>query len=62
MRAYTSLYKEGQHASPRLAGDRDAGLLVLGPDRSRIPGRRFRAVARRVRRDAPCLVWVAPDG
>lgn len=45
-----------------LAGDRDAGLLVFGPDRSRIPGRRFRAVARRVRRDAPCLVWVAPDG
>jgi hypothetical protein len=45
-----------------LARDRDAGLLVFGPDRSRIPGRRFRAASRRVRRDAPCLVWVAPDG
>jgi Universal stress protein family len=45
-----------------LAGDRDAGLLVFGPDRSGITRRRFRAAARRVRRDAPCLVWVAPDG
>jgi nucleotide-binding universal stress UspA family protein len=42
-----------------LAQERDAGLLVFGPDRSRISGRRFRAAARVVRRDAPCLVWIA---
>jgi hypothetical protein len=42
-----------------LAQERKAGLLVFGPDRSRIPGRRFRAAARAVRRDAPCLVWIA---
>ena len=41
--------------------ERDAGLLVFGPDPGR-RGLRFRAAARRVRRDAPCLVWVAPDG
>jgi hypothetical protein len=43
-----------------LAHDREAGLLVFGPDRSRISARRFRRAARAVRRDAPCLVWVAP--
>jgi Universal stress protein family len=42
--------------------ERDAGLLVFGPDR-RLTGRwRFRSVARRVRREADCLVWIAPDG
>jgi nucleotide-binding universal stress UspA family protein len=45
-----------------LAREREAGLLVFGPDLSRIGGRRFRAAARTVRREAPCLVWVAPDG
>jgi Universal stress protein family len=43
-----------------LAHDREVGLLVFGPDRSRISGRRFRAAAKVVRRDAPCLVWIAP--
>ena len=42
--------------------ERDAGLLVFGPDRARVRGLRYRAAVRRVRRDAPCLVWVAPDG
>jgi nucleotide-binding universal stress UspA family protein len=42
-----------------LAQEREAALLVFGPDRSRISGRRFRAAARVVRRDAPCLVWIA---
>ncbi|MGH2716145.1 MAG: universal stress protein [Thermoleophilaceae bacterium] len=42
--------------------ERDAGLLVFGPDR-RLTGRwRFRSVAKRVRREADCLVWIAPDG
>ncbi len=45
-----------------LVQEREAGLLVFGPDRSRTPRRRFRAAARAVRRDAPCLVWIAPDG
>jgi hypothetical protein len=42
-----------------LAHDRQAGLLVFGPDRARISRRSFRAAAKRVRRDAPCLVWTA---
>ena len=45
--------------------ERDAGLLVFGPTvRRRIRGpRALRAAASAgSRRDAPCLVWVAPDG
>jgi Universal stress protein family len=42
-----------------LAQEREAGLLVFGPDRSRISRRRFRSAAKVVRRDAPCLVWIA---
>lgn len=42
--------------------ENDAGLLVFGPDLTRIGARRFRRAARRLRRDAGCLVWVAPDG
>jgi len=45
-----------------LACEREAGLLVFGPDLARTPRRRFRAAARRVRREAGCLVWIAPDG
>ncbi len=45
-----------------LAHDREPGLLVFGPDRSRISARSFRAAAKTVRRDAPCLVWIAPAG
>ncbi|MBN1530880.1 MAG: universal stress protein [Thermoleophilaceae bacterium] len=43
-----------------VAGERDAGLLVFGPDRPR--ALRFRLTARRLRRDAACLVWIAPEG
>lgn len=42
--------------------ERDAGLLVFGPDLKRTSRRRFRSAARRVRAEADCLVWVAPDG
>jgi hypothetical protein len=42
--------------------EHDAGLLVFGPDLSRTNRWRFRAAARRVRAEADCLVWVAPDG
>jgi nucleotide-binding universal stress UspA family protein len=45
-----------------LAREREAGLLVFGPDLMLTPRRRFRAAARRVRREAGCLVWIAPDG
>ena len=43
------------------AAERAAGLLVLGPDRSRISGRRYRRAARKVREASPCLVWLASD-
>ena len=42
--------------------ERDAGLLVFGPDLRLTSRRRFRSAARRVRREADCLVWIAPDG
>ena len=42
-----------------LAGERQIGLLVFGPDRARLPRYRFRWAARAVRRHAPCLVWIA---
>ena len=46
-----------------ILAERDAGLLVFGPDAmGRGRRRRVRAAARQVRRRAPCLVWVAPDG
>lgn len=45
-----------------LARERRAGLLVFGPDLQRTARVRFRVAARRVRKDAPCLVWIAPDG
>jgi nucleotide-binding universal stress UspA family protein len=45
-----------------VARERDAGLLVFGPDLRLTSHRRFRAAARRVRREADCLVWIAPDG
>jgi nucleotide-binding universal stress UspA family protein len=45
-----------------LAGEYQAGLLVLGPDRSRIRPRLFARIARRVRKRAPCLLWVTGEG
>jgi nucleotide-binding universal stress UspA family protein len=45
-----------------VARERDAGLLVFGPDLRLTSRLRFRLLARRVRRQADCLVWVAPDG
>jgi nucleotide-binding universal stress UspA family protein len=42
--------------------ERDAGLLVFGPDLKRTSRLRFRTVARQLRRGAGCLIWVAPDG
>lgn len=45
-----------------IVSERDAGLIVLGPDLERVTRRRLQSVARRVRKKAACLVWVAPDG
>jgi nucleotide-binding universal stress UspA family protein len=45
-----------------LAREREAGLLVFGPDIRRTSKLSFRLAARRIRRRAPCLVWIAPDG
>jgi hypothetical protein len=42
--------------------ERDAGLLVFGPHLGMVGRLRFRRAASRVRREADCLVWVAPDG
>jgi nucleotide-binding universal stress UspA family protein len=40
-----------------LVSERDPGVLVFGPDRSRISKRRYRRAADAVRERAPCLVW-----
>ena len=42
--------------------ERNAGLLVFGPDLRLVNRIRFRLAARRLRREAGCLIWVAPDG
>ena len=45
-----------------VASERDAGLIVFGPDLGRVGRMRFSRAARRIRREAACLVWIAPDG
>ena len=45
-----------------LLTERDAGLVVFGPDRRLVSRARFHTAAWLVRRRAPCLVWIAPDG
>jgi ribosomal protein L15E len=45
-----------------LIHERRPGLVVLGPDVRRTSRWRLRAAARRVRREAECLVWIAPEG
>jgi len=46
----------------QIVRERDAGLLVFGPDLKLTSHLRFRSIARRLRREATCLIWVAPDG
>jgi hypothetical protein len=41
-----------------LAAEREVGLLVFGPDRTRMPRRAYRKAARLVGEQAPCLVWL----
>ncbi len=45
-----------------LVHERRAGLVVLGPDPRRTPRWWLWLAARRVRRQADCLVWIGPDG
>jgi hypothetical protein len=45
-----------------LVVEREAGLLVFGPDLERTSRWRFRSASRLIRKHAPCLIWVAPDG
>jgi nucleotide-binding universal stress UspA family protein len=44
-----------------LVAERSPGLLVLGPDQSRVRGRLYRKAAGRVLREAACLVWLSSD-
>jgi hypothetical protein len=39
--------------------DEHVGLLVFGPDRRRLGRWFFRSANRRLRREAPCLVWTS---
>jgi hypothetical protein len=41
-----------------LLSEQKAGLLVFGPDPSRIGARSLRKAAKRLREKAPCLVWI----
>ena len=45
----------------QVVDERDVGLLILGPDPSRVKRRLVRRAVRAVRH-SDCLVWVAPDG
>ena len=41
-----------------LTGERRPGLLVFGPDRTKVRPRLYRKAVKRVRTQAPCLVWL----
>jgi nucleotide-binding universal stress UspA family protein len=43
----------------QLAAERAPGLLVFGPDRTKLRRWRYRKAARALRRRASCLVWLA---
>jgi nucleotide-binding universal stress UspA family protein len=45
-----------------LIAERRASLVVLGPDVRRTPQWLLWLAARRLRRQADCLIWIAPDG
>jgi nucleotide-binding universal stress UspA family protein len=46
----------------QVARERAPGLLVFGPDRTRLSKRRYVRAARALRDGAPCLIWLAPNG
>ena len=41
-----------------LAGERDAGIIVFGPDRTAMRARAYERAVRSLREGATCLVWV----
>jgi hypothetical protein len=41
----------------QVAGEREPGVLVFGPDRTRLRRRHYRRAERAVRERASCLVW-----
>jgi hypothetical protein len=45
----------------QLVTERGVGLLVFGPDRSRMSARSYRRAVDALREGAVCLVWVSPD-
>ena len=48
-------------AATTLCAQRGIGLLVFGPSRAAAGRWRYRFWSRRVRRDAPCLLWLPED-
>ena len=42
-----------------LLAERNPGLLVFGPDQTRLKPRRYRRAAKKIRERATCLVWLA---
>jgi hypothetical protein len=44
-----------------LVADVRPGVLVFGPDRKALRGRRYRKALRAVRERVTCLVWVPHD-
>jgi hypothetical protein len=47
------------HAALEVTKDERVGLLVFGSDRARMGRLNFWRIARRLRKSAPCLVWIA---
>jgi nucleotide-binding universal stress UspA family protein len=43
-----------------LVAERRPGLLVVGPDRTRMRKRTYAKLAKKIRARAACLVWLAP--
>jgi predicted RecB family endonuclease len=43
----------------QVISEREPGLIVFGPDRSRVSRRRYRKAASALSERAPCLVWIA---
>lgn len=42
-----------------VVAERDPALLVLGPDRTHLSGRRYRKAERKVRERVSCLIWMS---
>ena len=47
------------HAALEVTREEQIGLLVFGSDRKRIGRWNFKRIAKRLRKSAPCLVWIA---